>query len=203
KQSNHLVRGRKLWEELKQQDPGFTCAKLFWWYNMYSTADYSITPRPMYPADGRKVFDIYTWPYSIRTEIKKDLGEFPFATFWGPAAGVKTPQGGPDAASRWIAESAKWIEKKYQPTLSLIYLPHLDYNLQRHGPAGEISADLRAIDGMVGELIDFFAKQSVQVVLLSEYGITDVNKPLHLNVLFRKEGWISVKQELGKELLDC
>src|SRR5207302_7149874 len=31
KQSNHLVRGRKLWEELRERDPSFTCAKLFWW----------------------------------------------------------------------------------------------------------------------------------------------------------------------------
>src|SRR6266699_1565086 len=134
KQSNHLVQAPKIWEELRALDPAFTCAKLFWWYNMYSSADYSITPRPMYPADGRKVFDIHTWPYSIRTEIKKDLGEFPFPAFWGPAAGVDTPQGPADAASRWIAESAKWIENKYQPTLSLIYLTHLDYNLQRYGP---------------------------------------------------------------------
>src|SRR5436853_3845642 len=110
KQSNHLVQRPKIWDELKRIDPAFTCAKLFWWYNMYSTADYSITPRPMYPADGRKVFDIYTWPYSIRPEIKSDLGEFPFVTFWGPAAGVRTPQGAPEAASRWIAESARWIE---------------------------------------------------------------------------------------------
>src|SRR6202021_1518901 len=105
KQSNHLVHGRKIWEELRELEPKFTCAKLFWWYNMYSTADYSITPRPMYPADGRKFFDIYSGPYSIREEIKQDLGEFPFPTFWGPAAGIKTPQGAPDAATRWIAES--------------------------------------------------------------------------------------------------
>src|SRR6267378_1285614 len=134
KQSNHIVRGRKLWEELRERDPKFSCAKLFWWYNMYSTADFSITPRPMYPADGRKVFDVYSWPYDIRPKIKKALGDFPFPSFWGPAAGAQTPQGAPDAASRWIAESAKWIDKEYHPTLNFIYLPHLDYNLQRYGP---------------------------------------------------------------------
>ncbi|HTD87486.1 MAG TPA: alkaline phosphatase family protein, partial [Candidatus Binatia bacterium] len=117
KQSNHLVHGRKLWEEMRAIQPSLTCAKLFWWYNMYSTADYSITPRPMYPADGRKVFDIFTWPFSIRQEIKKELGEFPFPTFWGPAAGMDSPQGSASATSEWIAESAKWIEEKYQPTL--------------------------------------------------------------------------------------
>src|SRR6266849_1983289 len=93
KQSDHLVQGRKVWEDLRAHDQKFTCAKLFWWYNMYSTADYAITPRPIYPADGRKVFDIYTAPASIRAAIKKDLGEFPFPTFWGPAAGVPSPQG--------------------------------------------------------------------------------------------------------------
>jgi len=242
KQSNHLVHGGKLWEELREQSrithhasrltTPFTCAKLFWWFNMYSSADYSITPRPMYPADGRKVFDIYTWPYPIREEIKRDLGEFPFATFWGPAAGKQTPRGAPDAASRWLVESAKWIENKFQPTLNLIYLPHLDYNLQRHGPfAGEpltrasatlspsdlerdgvrggrvlnpaIVPDLRAIDSIVGDLLDFFRAREVQVVLLSEYGITNVDAPVHLNRLFRQQGWLTVKDELGLELLDC
>jgi predicted AlkP superfamily pyrophosphatase or phosphodiesterase len=204
KQSNQLVHGRKVWEELRELIPGFTCAKLFWWYNMYSTADWSITPRPMYPADGRKVFDIYTAPVSLRDEIKRDLGEFPFATFWGPAAGMKSPQGGPDAASRWIAESARWIENRHQPTLSLIYLPHLDYNLQRLGPThSEIARDVEAIDSIVGDLLDFFQQRGVSVLLLSEYGITPVDTPIHLNRVFREKGWIAIKDELGLELLDC
>ena len=204
KQSNHLVEGRRLWEELRAAQPSFTCAKLFWWYNMYSTTDYSITPRPMYPADGRKVFDIYTYPFSIRNEIKRDLGEFPFPTFWGPAAGVKTPQGSPSAASEWIAESAKWIEQKHQPTLSLVYLPHLDYNLQRFGPDDPaIAEDCRAIDRIVGALIDFFRARNIQVLLLSEYGITPVNCPIHLNRVFRQQGWLAIKDELGLELLDA
>lgn len=204
KQSNRLVYGRKVWEELRELDKKFTCAKLFWWHNMYSSADYSITPRPMYPADGRKVFDIHAWPHSIRAEIKRDLGEFPFPTFWGPAAGVRTPQGEPDAASRWIAESARWMEKRFQPTLSLVYLPHLDYNLQRLGPRHPaIAEDLRRIDDLVGDLIDFFRERSIQVLVLSEYGITPVDTPIHLNRLFREKGWITVRDELALELLDC
>jgi predicted AlkP superfamily pyrophosphatase or phosphodiesterase len=202
KQSNHLVHGTKIWEEMRQRDPGFTCAKLFWWYNMYSTADYSITPRPIYPADGRKVFDIYTSPGSIRFTIKKDLGEFPFPAFWGPAAGRKTPQADADAVSKWIAGSAKWIEEHHRPTLSLIYLPHLDYNLQRRGP-GAVREDLHEIDSIVGDLIDYFAARSIQFVLLSEYGISKVEMPIHLNRLFREKNWITIRQELGRELLDC
>jgi predicted AlkP superfamily pyrophosphatase or phosphodiesterase len=209
KQSNRVVQASKLWEELKARDPQATAANCFWWYNMYSTVDYSITPRPMYPADGRKFFDIYSWPYSIRTEIKKDLGEFPFFGFWGPAAGVNSPQGKADCVSRWIAESAKWIEKKFSPTLNLVYLPHLDYNLQRHGPydaAGKLNPkifpDIHAIDAIVGDLIDFFGKLGIKVVLLSEYGITNASMPVYLNRIFRQHGWLTLKDELGLEMLD-
>ncbi|HLZ54278.1 MAG TPA: alkaline phosphatase family protein, partial [Verrucomicrobiae bacterium] len=229
KQSNHLVQSPKIWDELRKQSEivnrKSSIVNLFWWFNMYSTVDYSITPRPMYPADGRKVFDIYSWPYSIRTEIKRDLGEFPFFGFWGPAAGIKTPPGAADCATRWIAGSAKWIETKYQPTLNLVYLPHLDYNLQRHGPFHSkplsqpggardgargssqinpaIIPDLCAIDTIVGDLIDFFGKRGVPVVLLSEYGITNVDTPVHLNRIFRQQGWLTVKDELGWEILDA
>jgi predicted AlkP superfamily pyrophosphatase or phosphodiesterase len=230
KQSNHIVQSPKIWDELRRHpDVGgdkFTVANCFWWYNMYSTVDYAITPRPMYPADGRKFFDIYSWPYSIRPLIKKDLGEFPFFGFWGPAAGVDSPQGKADVVSRWIAEAARWIENKHSPTLNLIYLPHLDYNLQRHGPysrttglEGEtqlepphvgsyglnpkIFSDLRAIDSVVGGLIDFFGQRKVEIVLLSEYGITNVDTTVHLNRIFREQGWLTVKEELGLELLDA
>ena len=204
KQSNHLVRGGKVWEELRQLDPRVTCATLFWWYNMYSSADYTITPRPLYPADGRKVFDVYTWPFPIRNEIKSDLGEFPFPAFWGPAAGVRSPGMAPDAVSKWIAAAAKWFERKFEPTLSLVYLPHLDYSLQRLGPADPaIARDLERIDTIVGDLIAFFQDRSIRVLLLSEYGITAVNTPIHINRLFRDRGWLAIKDELGLELLDC
>ncbi|HUA64607.1 MAG TPA: alkaline phosphatase family protein [Alphaproteobacteria bacterium] len=211
KQSNRLVQSPKIWDALKASNgqTQISVANCFWWFNMYSSVDYSITPRPIYRADGGKIFDIYSWPYSIRDQIKKDLGEFPFFGFWGPGAGVRTPQGSADCATRWIAESAKWIEKKYSPTLNLIYLPHLDYNLQRHGPfeGGKINPailpDLNAIDSIVGDLIDFFRGRDVQIVLLSEYGITNVDTPIHLNRIFRKNGWLAVKDELGTEILDA
>ena len=209
KQSNHVVQSPKIWDALRSIDKKVTVANCFWWYNMYSSVDYSITPRPIYRADGGKIFDVYSWPYSIREEIKQDLGEFPFFGFWGPAAGIKTPQGSADCASRWIAASAKWIEQKYSPTLNLVYLPHLDYNLQRHGPfVGTainpiIIPDLHAIDSIVGDLIDFFGKRGVQIVLLSEYGITNVDTPIHLNRIFRRLGWLALKDELGLEILDA
>ena len=106
KQSNHLVEGRKLWEQIREEnDPAYTCAKVFWWNNMYSTADYQITPRPIYCADWKKVFDVQTWPMKLAKKVKRKLGPFPFPAFWGPSAGI--------ASSTWIAQSAKWFEEHY------------------------------------------------------------------------------------------
>lgn len=195
KQSNNLVSGEKLWEALRRVDPEFACAKLFWWFNMYSSADFAITPRPLYPADGRKVFDIHTQPMGMRERIKKDLGAFPFPHFWGPASSIKS--------TAWIADSAKWVEEKCWPSLSLVYLPHLDYDLQRYGPDMErIAPALKEIDDVVGDLISFYENRSIKVILLSEYGITEVDRPVHLNRLFREKGWLSIKNELGRETLD-
>jgi predicted AlkP superfamily pyrophosphatase or phosphodiesterase len=191
KQSNHLVKGDKIWEVA-----GVTCAKMFWWYNMYSSADFTATPRPLYPADGRKFFDIHTHPMGMRAEIKADLGPFPFPSFWGPKAGI--------GSSHWIAKSAKWIEKKESPTLNLVYLPHLDYGLQKFGPgASEMAVEYEAIDAVTCDLIEFLEGRAVEVLVLSEYGISKVSKPVHLNRIFREKGWIQVKDELGLETLDC
>jgi predicted AlkP superfamily pyrophosphatase or phosphodiesterase len=195
RQSNHLVAGAKLWEVLKEENPDFTCAKLFWWFNMYSTADFSITPRPIYPADGRKVFDIYTFPMDMGEQLKADLGDFPFPAFWGPAAGI--------SSSRWIADSAMWIEELHHPSLSLVYLPHLDYSFQAIGPESpEAALELRRLDRIFGELLAFFQRRNVDVVVLSEYGITPVNRPVHINRIFRQRGWLAIKEELGREMID-
>ena len=196
KQSNHLVQGRKIWEQIRDDfDPEYTCAKVFWWNNMYSSADYQVTPRPIYCADGKKVFDIQTWPMELRTRLRRKLGKFPFPAFWGPNAGIDS--------TRWIAKSAMWFEDKFSPNLNLVYLPHLDYNLQRLGPNSPvISEDLVALDDVVADLVKHLEKRGVEVILLSEYGITSVDRPIHLNRLFREKGWISWRNELRREVLD-
>ena len=196
KQSNKLVGSPKIWEAAKAADPSFTCANVFWWFNMYSTVDYSITPRPIYRADGLKLPDIYTTPATLRGELNAQLGEFPLFDFWGPRAGIRS--------TKWIAESAKEVERRHNPTLTLVYLPHLDYNLQRVGPSDPAtSRDLRDIDDVAGDLIAFYEARGARVVVLSEYGLVDVSRPVHLNRLLREQGLIAVREELGGELLDA
>lgn len=197
RQSNKLIQAPKIWEVARSHDPTFTCANLFWWYNMYSSVDYAVTPRPMYPADGRKIPDIYTQPADLRSQLQTDLGQFPLFNFWGPNTSI--------ASTQWIANSAKWVEDRYSPTLSLVYLPHLDYCLQKCGEenASLVAKDLQEIDAVCRDLIQFYEARDTQVIVVSEYGITSVSQPVHLNRILRENGLLAVREELGRELLDA
>jgi predicted AlkP superfamily pyrophosphatase or phosphodiesterase len=195
RQSNRLVAGEKIWEAGKRRDQSFTAANLFWWYNMGATHDIGVTPRPIYKADGRKLPDCYTRPAELRDELNATLGPFPLFQFWGPGTSI--------ASSRWIAEAALHVRRTRSPTLTLVYLPHLDYDLQRLGPGDpRIPDNLVEIDAVVGDLIADAERDGARVIVLSEYGITPVVAPIHINRALRQEGLLAIRVEDGGELLD-
>src|SRR4030081_1425851 len=148
-ESKRLVGGEKIWEAGKRRDAAFTCANMFWWYNMASSHDVGATPRPIYKADGRKLPDCYTVPARLREHLTDQLGPFPLFQFWGPGTSI--------ASTRWIAEATKLVMAENDPTLTLAYLPHLDYDLQRFGPDvthPAVQKSLAKVDAVAGDLID-------------------------------------------------
>lgn len=195
RQSNRLVSGERVWDAGKARDPAFTCANMFWWYNIAASTDIGVTPRPMYPSDGRKIPDSYATPQALRDELTDRFGRFPLFTFWGPATTI--------ASSRWIADATCHVRATRKPTLTLVYLPHLDYNLQRIGPDHpDIDKDLREVDKVCGQLIENADASGAAIMVVSEYGITPVSRPVHINRILREAGYIAVREELGRELLD-
>ena len=197
RQSNRLVGGERIYQAAGRRETGYTTAKLFWWYNMYAPVDWSVTPRPSYPADGRKVLDSYSQPAELKDRLQAELGVFPLMKFWGPTAGI--------ASTRWIADATIRILDWHRPSLTLAYLPHLDYNLQRLGPDDPaIASDLMEVDAEAGRVIDVAGELGAEVVVLSEYGITAVDRPVALNRVLREAGLLSVRREpLGWESLDA
>ena len=199
RQPNNLVAGEKVWEAGKARDPNFTCSKMFWWYNMYASADWTATPRPMYPADGRKIPDHYAQPADLHDELDSKFGQFPLFTFWGPMANI--------SSSEWIMGATIHVSETRTPTLSLSYLPHLDYNLQRLGPDTshpELQKDLRDIDALCGRMIDHADATGQRVMVVSEYGITPATDAIHINRALREAGLIRVRpEEFGSEILDA
>jgi len=196
KQSNKLVQGEKVWHAARRRDPSFTCAKLFWWYNMYADVDFAVTPRPIYKADGRKLPDVHTHPGGLRDRLQAELGTFPLFHFWGPASDIRS--------TRWIADAALKVEEWHSPTLSLVYLPHLDYALQKLGPGNaSIPEEVHAVDVEAGRLIDTYERNGVRCVVLSEYGIEAVDTPVHINRALRNAGMLAIREEEELEILDA
>ena len=196
KQSNKIVKAEKIWEAAKRKNPNFTCSKMFWWYNMYSSADYTVTPRPQYHADGVKAPDCYSQPADLRDKLQADLGTFPLFSFWGPNANIKS--------SKWIADASVWVDKAHDPTLTLIYLPHLDYCLQKFGvDFSKIHKELGEVDKLVEDLVNHYKAQDANIIILSEYGINTVSNPVHINRILRENGLIAVRVERDYELLDA
>ncbi|HEU5061443.1 MAG TPA: nucleotide pyrophosphatase/phosphodiesterase family protein, partial [Kofleriaceae bacterium] len=196
RQSNRLVEGEKLWETARKSRPDLKTAVLFWWFNMYSSAELSVTVRPIYPADGRKIPALYSHPASLAAALEQDLGRFPFFDFWGPKSGLPS--------SEWIARASLEVFRREKPDLLLCYLPHLDYDLQRLGRTGEHArAAARDIDRVAGGLIDAVRADGAEVVVVSEYGLEDANRPVHINRELRRAGLLAVRETLGWEMLDA
>ena len=195
KQSNHLVHGEKVWEAARRRDPSVTTAKMFWWFNMHADVEFSATPRPQYRADGRKLPDIHTRPMALRDALQRELGTFPLFNFWGPTANLKSTQ--------WIAEATRYVVEKHDPTLTLTYLPHLDYDFQRYGPSDPRSIQAAGeLDQVVGDFIQAMHQLGRRVLVVSEYGIEPVSKPVRINRILRNLGHLKFRIEEGREYLD-
>ena len=166
----------------------YETAKMFWWFNQATTARWGATPKPHYGCDGSKVFDIIDWTGCRLTER---LGPFPFFSFWGPAAGL--------ASSDWIADATALVLREKQPQCTLCYLPHLDYDFQRL-PTQD-PARVREVDAAAGRVIDAAKEIGAQVVVVSEYGLTPVHRPIEINRILRREGFLTVRDGPFGEML--
>ncbi|PSK98054.1 putative AlkP superfamily pyrophosphatase or phosphodiesterase [Murinocardiopsis flavida] len=195
RQHNRLVGGEKVWQAARRAFGDYTVANVCWWYAMGADTDWTVTPRPVYYADGRKEPDCYTRPPSLHGELTAALGGFPLFTYWGPTAGI--------TSSRWIAGATRRIMRTKRPDLTLAYLPHLDYDLQRYGPGDPRAARAAAeLDGVIAPLLATAADQGATVVALSEYGITDADHPVDVNRALRHAGLLEVYTQDGMEYLD-
>src|SRR5262249_28705767 len=155
----------------KERGRPFRSAKLFWWFNQGAAVDLSVTPKPWYGADGSKAFGIHGTPPGLTERLERDLGPFPFHTFWGPVAGPPCTQ--------WIGQCAAEVLTRERPALPLVPLPHLDYDPQRYGPDGcDMPRLVGELDAACEPLLDAAREAGANVWVVSEYGHCMVRRPV-------------------------
>jgi len=189
-QSNALIQAEPLYVTAKRQAAKrgrkFECAKLFWWFNQGADVAFSVTPKPHYGADGNKAFGVTGKPEGLTEKLEQKLGSFPFPFFWGPNSGLKS--------TAWIAQCASEVVKDHKPDLTLVYLPHLDYEPQRRGPAGcNMPALVKELDDACEPILDAARQIGAKVWVVSEYGHCNVKQPVYLNRILREAGWLQVR----------
>jgi len=179
----------------RERGRSFRAAKLFWWFNQGAAVDISVSPKPFYGADGNKVFGITGTPEGLPGRLERELGKFPFHTFWGPSAGLP--------CTHWISRAAAEVFDRERPELTLVYLPHLDYDPQRFGPGGcDMTRLVGELDAACAPLLDIARSAGARVWVVSEYGHCDVKRAVLLNRLLREAGLLSVRRGPFGEMLD-
>jgi predicted AlkP superfamily pyrophosphatase or phosphodiesterase len=198
-QSNRLLQAEPLYQTARQRAAArgrsFRTAKLFWWFNQGAAVDISVTPKPHYGADGNKIFGISGTPAGLTERLERKLGRFPFHTFWGPMAGLP--------CTEWIARCAALVLEQERPDLTLVYLPHLDYDPQRFGPAGcDMQRLVREMDRACMPLLHAVRAAGARIWVVSEYGHVDVRTTVLPNRALRQAGLLEVRPGPFGENLD-
>jgi predicted AlkP superfamily pyrophosphatase or phosphodiesterase len=197
-QSNRLIEAEPLYHTARRLWRGpkpFRCAKLFWWFNQGAGVDFYVTPKPWYGADGNKVFGILGKPEGLTERLEQQLGQFPFFTFWGPSAGLP--------CTEWIGRCAAAILREEQPDLTLVYLPHLDYDTQRLGPSKcDLPRLVRELDAACAPVLDAAQSVGAQVWVVNEYTHVEVHQPILLNRRLREAKLLAVRDGPFGETID-
>lgn len=184
-QSNRLIQAEPVYKTLALR--GVHTAKIFWWFNQGADVRLAVTPKPHYGADGSKAFDVQSYPANWAGKVIPRIGSFPFPSFWGPMAGLASTQWIAQCAAEAIVEDDKFLN--LGQGLTLVYLPHLDYQPQKIGPANcdwkKLVGDL---DAACAPILDAAKKMGSNVWIVNEYTHLEVDQPIYLNRILRQAG---------------
>lgn len=194
---NECILAPQIWDRLHQHDPALTSAVWFPMHSKGAKADFICTPAPIHNPDGSESLWCYTKPTELYGELRDTLGHFPLMNFWGPLANIKSTD--------WIVNSAVHATKTFQQRFTYIYLPHLDYQAQKFGPdSPQAIGVLAELDQAIGRLVDGFQAAGlgdIHWLVASEYVISAVDCVAYPNRVLREAGLLTLREDMGAELL--
>jgi predicted AlkP superfamily pyrophosphatase or phosphodiesterase len=179
----------RIWEAASDQ-AGLTTGVLFFQHLIGTTADVAVTPSPIEDEDNNLLeMNCWTNPDGFYDELEAEYGHFPLHNYWGPMAG--------DASSEWILTAARASIERYDPDMLWVYVPHLDYDAQRHGPGSPAAHEaVETVDELVGEFLDWLRSDDrwpdTVVNVVGEYGFQPVDTPVFPNRALREAGLLAV-----------
>ena len=163
-QSAALVRGPRIWEPARAA--GQTVGLAFWQQSLGESVDLVLSPKPIHRHHGGIVMDCYSRPEPLYADLCSSIGrKFDLYRYWGPIASAKV--------GRWIsAATLQILARPDAPDHLFVYLPSLDYDLQRHGPhSPQAAAALAETLSQIDPLLAAAETQGRQWLLAGDYAV--------------------------------
>ena len=196
---NMVIEGEQIWSVLRESHSGRTSAVWHAQNIKQADADFIVTPAPIHEDDGSTKLWCYSKPDGLYQQLIDDLGHFPLQHYWGPLSNIES--------TRWILRAAAKLVQDHRPNFHWIYIPHLDYAAQKHGPNSEQAlAALTELDELLGDFANRISQSAsadqFTFLVAGEYALTDVSGVIYPNRLLRETGLFQVRDDAGKELVD-
>jgi predicted AlkP superfamily pyrophosphatase or phosphodiesterase len=188
---NNVVQGDQVWDAIARES-GLTSAVWHAQNIKDAAADFIITPEPIHEPDGSTKLWCYGKPDGLYERLIADLGHFPLQHYWGPLAGIES--------TKWIIAAAQWLITNHDPNFHYVYIPHLDYASQKHGPnSPQATEALRELDAVLAGFADFVrsspAGQDAVFLVASEYAMTDVSGVVYPNRTLCEAGLLALTEK--------
>jgi predicted AlkP superfamily pyrophosphatase or phosphodiesterase len=188
-QSAGLVHGPRIWERYRAA--GHKVGMMFWQQSLGDAAlDLVLSPAPIHKHSGGMIQDCYEKPPGLNARLLQQTKRpFNLMNYWGPVASRKS--------SAWITEAtcALLRDADFAPDLLFSYLPHLDYDLQRHGPGSPQAA--KALEFTLACIARIKAEAEARgyhTLFYGDYAIEPVSAAVFPNRRLREAGLLQTRE---------
>ena len=187
-QSSALVSGPRIWEDFRRR--GKRVAMLFWQQSLGEDVDVALSPAPIHKHHGGMIPDCYGKPDGLYARLCDAVGEeFSLADYWGPVAS--------SASGNWIASAAAALmaDAELACDLCFVYLPTLDFDLQRFGPEDRNSEKaLVALLAQLKRLTDAASAGGYDVLIFGDYAMAGVTEAVFPNRALLEAGLMKTRK---------
>jgi len=189
-QSSKLYSGARIWESFRSG--GGSVGQICWQQSLGTDSDLILSPAPIHKHHGGMIQDFFAKPADLYHNLVAEVGrKFKLQSYWGPLAS--------EASTKWIADATiELLKSGGAADLQLVYLPHLDYELQKTGPRSEkAAAAFATLESALSALISEAKTAGYEILLFGDYAMGSAKGAAYPNKILRDAGIMHTRNIAG------
>ena len=189
-QSSALYEGDRIWCEFRRN--GGTVGQICWQQSIGTDSDLFLTPAPIHKHHGGMIQDFFAKPANLYHKLCSEIGsKFNLHSYWGPFTSSKSTE--------WITDAtAELLKNEEAADLQLVYLPHMDYVLQKFGPnSSKVAAAFAELESNLEKLAKIAKEKGYEIIIFGDYAIEEANRVIYPNRILADTGLFSTRNVNG------